>query len=71
MLYTIIPVVEFTNSNDIIGHTSAETKYGILKLNSTNKDIIENIFICFGMCSASHHHDVIEILKLIKDAIFN
>lgn len=69
MLYINIPVVEFENSDKIIGNTSKKEKFGILRINKEKIDIIKNVFICFGMCSSSHHHDILEILKIIKNNI--
>lgn len=71
MLYVDIPVLEFSNSSDIVGNTSTKTPYGILKIDKENKDMIKDIFLLFGMCSSSHHFDVIEILKLIKDNVYD
>jgi len=69
MLYINIPVNEFENANRIIGNTSSSEKFGILRINKDKTDVIKNLFLCFGMCSASHHHDIIEILNLIKNNI--
>ena len=71
MLYIDIPVLEFSNSSDIVCNTSLKTPYGILKIDKENKDMIKDIFLLFGMCSSSHHFDVIEILKLIKDKAYD
>lgn len=71
MLYLDVPVNAFTNSNDIINHTSAETPNGCIIFNSSSKELIFNLFVCFGMCSSSHNHDVKEILKVImKNAYY-
>lgn len=69
MLYINIPVSEFENGNNIIGNTSLVEKYGVLKINKSKTDVIKNIFMCFGMCSTAHHHDVLEILNLIRKNI--
>lgn len=65
MLYMSIPVKEFENNSNIINKTSSETKYGVLRIDKKKIDVITNLFLCFGMCSKAHHHDIIEILKLI------
>ena len=70
MLYLDIPISSFINSNEIIGNTSAHIKYGILNFNKELKDLILNLFICFGMCSKSHNYDVLEILNIIKTNAF-
>lgn len=69
MLYLDIPVNAFSNSEDIINKTSSETPYGIVHFDSSLKETIFNIWICFSMCSESHNHDVKEILKVIINAI--
>lgn len=69
MLYVTIPVTEFENSDRLIGRTSADEEFGILRVNKDKTDIFKNIFLCFGMCSDAHHHDTMEILKLISDNI--
>ena len=66
MLYFVVPMTSFENSNRIVGYTSSETPVGFLKLDESNKDVIKKLFICFAMCSASHNHDVKEILKVIN-----
>ena len=70
MLYLDIPVREFANSNDIVGRTSKITPYGVLNVNVDKTSLIKDIFLCFGLCSASHKHDILEILKLIKQDVF-
>ena len=70
MLYLIVPVKEFVNSNDIINHTSSETPNGILFFDATSKGIIFELLTCFGTCSESHNHDIKEIIKVIIDNAF-
>ncbi len=70
MLYMDIPMLEFLNSNEIIGNNSSKIKYGILRLDKHNIDVIKNLFLCFGMCSSAHNHDVLEILKKIREDVF-
>lgn len=65
MLYLIIPMQSFDNSNKIIGHTSADTPEGYLTFDNCFKNIVFDLLICFGMCSKSHNHDVKEILNVI------
>ena len=71
MVYVNIPVNDFENSENIIGNTTASVKHGILKIDINKIDVITNIFMCFGMCSSNHHHDVLEILKLIRDNCYH
>ncbi len=70
MLYINIPITEFENKDKLINNTSQEEKYGILRLNRNNSEFIKNAFICFGMCSDKHNHDILEILKVIRDNIW-
>ncbi len=65
MLYLIIPVDAFDNSANIINNTAAKTPYGILTFDVSMKSIIFDLFICFGMCSSTHKHDILEILSVI------
>jgi hypothetical protein len=65
MLYLIVPVDAFDNANDIIGYTAKKTPRGIVSFSESNKNIIFDLLICFGMCSASHKHDIQEIIKVI------
>lgn len=67
MLYLNIPIYEFENKDKIIGHTSQKEKYGILKIDQEKSEVFKNIFICFGMCSDSHHHDILKILEKIYE----
>ena len=69
MLYINIPVLEFQNKDKIVGNTSKNEKYGVLRIDDKNTDIFKDLFLFFGMCSASHHHDIIEILSVIKESI--
>lgn len=69
MLYITIPVTEFENSDRLIGNTSANEKFGILRVDKSMTDVFKNVFLCFGMCSKAHHHDILEILKLISNNI--
>lgn len=71
MLYVIIPVQAFENANDIIGNNSSKTPFGYYTI--TTKEKAENflkIFSYFGFCSEKHQHDVLEILKIIRDNAF-
>lgn len=71
MLYLIVPMNAFDNSERIIGYTSSQTPSGVLSFDRTMKNLIFNLFICFGMCSKSHNHDIKEILKIINKNAFN
>ena len=70
MLYLIVPMQSFDNSNRIIEHTSAETPEGYLTFNNSLKNVVFDLLICFGMCSSSHNHDVKEILKVIINNVY-
>lgn len=70
MLYLVVPVIAFDNSCDIINHTSAETEKGILSFGASSKELVFALLICFGMCSASHNHDIKEIIKVIQRKAF-
>ena len=65
MLYLIIPVDAFDNSEEVIDHTSVATPFGIVHFDAENKCVISTLFVCFGMLSSAHNHDVLEILKVI------
>lgn len=70
MLYLVVPVIAFDNSRDIVNHTSAETEKGVLSFAATSKELVFSLLICFGMCSASHNHDIKEIIKVIQRKAF-
>jgi hypothetical protein len=70
MLYLDIPVDAFSNRDNIINHTSTETPLGHLIFDSSQKFLIFNILLCFGMCSAAHNHDIKEIIKVIMKNAF-
>lgn len=65
MVYVDVPVNAFINKDDIINHTSKDTPFGNINFDSSFKNVIFNLFLCFGMCSQAHNHDVQEILKVI------
>ena len=69
MLYVNIPISDFENADKLIGNTSKNEKYGILRIDKERKNLIKDIFVCFGMCSKSHQHDILEILKSIRDSL--
>ncbi len=70
MLYLVVPVIAFDNSRDVINHTSAETERGILSFDASSKELVFALLICFGMCSASHNHDIKEIINVIQRKAF-
>ncbi len=65
MLYLIVPATAFDNSEEVIDHTSVATPFGIIHFGAENKSVVSKLFICFGMLSVAHNHDVLEILKVI------
>ena len=68
MLYVIIPAAAFDNADKIIGQDSSETPYGFYTIATKEKaGYFLKIFSYFGLCSERHQHDVLEILKIIRD----
>lgn len=65
MLYLIVPMNAFDNAENIIGYTSSQTPNGLISFDVSMKNLVLSLFICFGMCSKSHNHDIKEILKII------
>ena len=70
MLYLIVPVTAFDNSQDVVNHTSVATPYGVVSFGDKNRNVIRALFTCFGMLSSDHKHDVIEILRIIQKNCF-
>jgi hypothetical protein len=69
MVYISIPVLDFENGEESIGKKCNEIDEFIYVLDKTNASLILNAFKIFGMCSSSHKHDTLEILKLILNDI--
>ncbi len=67
MVYLNIPISEFENGSKLIGNNSKNIPYGLFKIDGRRVELFKNLFICFGMCSKKHNHDILEILKLIKN----
>ena len=71
MLYVIIPVLAFDNGISIIGKTSTEITHGIYTISTKERaNLFLKIMSYFGFCSEKHQHDVLEILKIIKEKAF-
>lgn len=71
MLYVIIPILAFDNGSKIIGNTSSEVTHGIYTVSSKEKaNNFLKMISYFGFCSQKHQHDVLEILKIIRDKAF-
>lgn len=68
MLYVIIPISAFDNGNKILGNTSSTITHGIYTVSTKEKaKNFLKIMSYFGLCSEKHHHDVLEILKIIMN----
>jgi len=66
MLYITLPIMVFSNRDEIINHTSKDIVNGCKwKINTSNKNIIADLFFLFGLCSSKHKYDVLEILSLL------
>ena len=71
MLYVIIPLQAFDNANKILGNNSSSIPQGIYTVSTKEKaKNFLKIMSYFGLCSENHQHDVLEILKIIKEHAF-
>ena len=66
MVYFTIPIVNFANSNKMIGKLSSQIDTAELVVNESNSDIFIKMVSFFGLCSWKHKHDVLSILKLLS-----
>lgn len=68
MVYISIPVILFSNSEEMIGSSSNGIEKAVFVIDQVNASFLLETFQIFGMCSSRHKHDVIEILsKIIRD----
>lgn len=71
MLYVIVPILAFDNGKRIIGETSSVISHGLYTVDTEEKaNYFLKIMSYFGLCSEKHHHDVLEILRIIRDNAF-
>ena len=69
--YVIIPVKAFDNANNIIGKNSTQIPFGHYTIATKERaEIFLRMFSYFGFCSEKHQHDVLEILKIIRENAF-
>ncbi|MBO8157962.1 R.Pab1 family restriction endonuclease [Thermosyntropha sp.] len=65
MVYFCIPITSFINHTQILGKTSKKGDTLIYIFDKNNVQNLVNLVKVFGMASKKHHHDIIEITKLI------
>lgn len=71
MLYVIAPIGAFDNGKEILGNNSSTIPYGVYTVSTKDKACnFLKIMSYFGLCSEKHNHDVLEILKIIRDKAF-
>jgi len=70
MVYICFPVTYLKDKSgcSIIGRKAHPNETAIFELDQTNTFVIVNSFKIFGMLSKSHRHDILEILKVIKQS---
>ncbi len=68
MVYLCIPLWALTDYEQMRNQTAQtfQKPYTTFVIDNRNKDIILNLFRIFGLCSARHKFDVIEILKILE-----
>lgn len=65
MVYLNVPISAFKNGDEIIGKTSKEIPEGKLVFDANFGKLMLSLLIGFGMCSKSHNHDILSIIKVI------
>ncbi|WP_334092308.1 R.Pab1 family restriction endonuclease [Helicobacter typhlonius] len=65
MLYVCFPITELQCQPLLLGRVAEPKEYGLLVLDSKDKDFLLETFKIFGMLSKNHNYDVLEILKII------
>lgn len=66
MLYVCFPITELQCEPALIGRVAESKEYGLLILDSKDKNFLLETFKIFGMLSRNHNYDVCEILKIVK-----
>ncbi len=66
MVYFCIPITSFQNYKNFIGKESKNGDELIYSIDNNNCNVLIDLFKVFGLCSKSHKHDVIEILKKLS-----
>lgn len=67
MVYYCIPFKCFKNKNILLNKTSKVKDELIYEINQKNIENLILLFKIFGMTSQKHQHDIIEILKILKN----
>lgn len=65
MLYLCFPITELDNAKDIIGRTAKSKELSTFTIDKNNISLFLEMLKIFGTLSASHNHDILEIIKVI------
>jgi hypothetical protein len=65
MLYLCFPITELQPKTSLLGREANSKETANFVLNKNNSDIILEMLKIFGILSASHKHDVIQIINII------
>ncbi|GHV19262.1 restriction endonuclease [Planctomycetales bacterium] len=65
MLYLCFPLTKLVADTPLIGRPAKQNEVAKLLVDAANAPVFLEIFRLFGMLSAAHRHDILEILKVI------
>ena len=69
MVYFCIPLTSFRNSSEFLGKPSNSGDKLIYVINKKNVQNLVNLIRIFGMASERHKHDIVQIIRIILEAI--
>lgn len=65
MLYLCFPIAELDNGIELIGRNANKNEFASFTISENNISIFLELIKIFGTLSASHNHDIREIIKVI------
>lgn len=68
MLYLCFPITELRTSSALIGRTAETKEFAYFDITKDNITVFLEVLKMFGILSKNHKHDVLEIIKIVKNA---
>jgi hypothetical protein len=67
MLYLCFPITELKSKTILLNRTAKTKEYATFILDKNNIDLLLELIKIFGILSKNHKHDILEILKIVKN----
>jgi hypothetical protein len=69
MLYLCFPITKLQSKTLLLGRKAQANEKADLIIDSSNADVFLELLFQFAMLSASHNHDIVEIINVIENNI--